>query len=235
MIISKLQDQGKAYSRLAGMLYLAIAIVGGFSIGYMPSVIVVDGNATLTLENLINHQGIFKMGIAGDIFVLVVEVVLTVMLQQMFKRFSKTGITIATFSRIAMTIIVGMNLVNYVVPAIIMTQPDYLSAFGAGELEELTLLFFKIHKAGEMAWQVFFAIHLFALGYVIHTSKKAPKWLGGLMLIGGVGYAGDCITQLTLMNSEVLSVVLSSLLVLAVIAKLWFAFWLLIKGGITEA
>ena len=68
------------------------------------------------------------------------------------------------------------------------------------------------------------------LGYVIRKSKKTPKWLGILMLLGGIGYAGDSFIQFTLMNSEILSILFSSMLVLAVIAEFWFAFWLLIKG-----
>jgi uncharacterized membrane protein YgdD (TMEM256/DUF423 family) len=129
----------------------------------------------------------------------------------------------------------GVNLINYMIPAIIMTQPEYLSAFSSSELESLTLLFFKAHKYGELAWQIFFAIHLFTLGYVIRKSRKTSKWLGIIMLIGGIGYAGDSFIQFTLMNSEILSILFSSLLISAVIAEFWFAFWLLIKGMNEEA
>ena len=230
MILSKLQTQGKAYSQITGLLYLIIAIIGGFSIGYMPSVIIAEGNAVLTFQNLIDNQELFRWGIAGDIVVMVLEIVLTVMLYHLFKSFSTTGMTIATYSRLAMAIIMGVNLINYMIPAIIMTQPEYLSAFSSSELESLTFLFFKAHKYGELAWQIFFAIHLFTLGYVIRKSRKIPKWLGIVMLIGGIGYAGDSFIQFTLMNSEILSILFSSLLVLAVIAEFWFAFWLLIKG-----
>lgn len=230
MIRSKIQTQGKEYSQLAGLLYLMIAVIGGFSIGYMPSEIVVDGNAALTFQNLLDHQTLFRWGIAGDIAVLALETLLTVMLYQLFKSFSATGMTIAAYSRLAMAIIMGVNLINYMIPAIIMTRPEYLNAFSPAELESLTLLFFKAHKYGELAWQIFFAIHLFTLGYVIRKSGKTSKWLGVLMLFGGIGYAGDSFVQFTLVNSEILSILFSALLVLAVIAEFWFAFWLLIKG-----
>lgn len=230
MILSKLQIQGKTYSQLAGLLYLIIAIIGGFSIGYMPSIIIAEGNAVLTFQNLMDHQELFRWGIAGDIIVLVLEILLTAMLYRLFKSFSDTGMTIATYSRLSMAIIMGMNLINYMIPEIIMAQPEYLNTFSSAELESLTLLFFKAHKYGELAWQIFFAIHLFMLGYVIRKSGITPKWLGIIMLIGGVGYAGDSFIQFTSMNSEILSVLFSSLLVLAVIAEFWFAFWLIIKG-----
>ena len=230
MILLKLQNQGKIYSQLAGLLYLIIALVGGFSIGYMPTEIVAEGNAALTFQNLFDHQELFRWGIAGDIVVLVLETLLTVMLYQLFKSASTTGMIIATFSRLAMAIIMGMNLINYMIPSIIMNQPAYLTSFSSAELQSLTLLFFKAHKYGELAWQIFFSVHLFTLGYVIRKSGNTPKWLGLLMLIGGIGYAGDSIIQFMLSNSVVLSVIFSSMLVLAVIAEFWFAFWLLIKG-----
>ncbi len=230
MILSKFQNQEKPYSQLAGLLYLTIAIVGGFSIGFMPTKIVSEGNATLTFQNLLEHQELFRWGIAGDIVVLVLETLLTVMLYQLFKSASTTGMTIATYSRLAMAIIMGLNLVNYMIPAIIMNQPEFLTSFSSAELESLTLLFFKAHKYGELAWQIFFSIHLFTLGYVIQKSGKTPKWLGIIMLLGGIGYAGDSFIQFMMINSDVLSVFFSSMLVLAVIAEFWFAFWLLIKG-----
>jgi hypothetical protein len=234
MILSKLQTQGKPYFQLAGLLYLIIAIIGGFSIGYMPSVIVAEGNAVLTFQNLIDHQELFRWGIAGDMAVMVLEILLTVILYQLFKSFSAIGMTVATYSRLAMAIIMGMNLINYMIPSILMTQPEYLNSFSSAETESLTLLFFKAHKYGEFAWQIFFAIHLFTLGYVIRKSGITPKWLGIMMLIGGLGYAGDSIIQFILVNSELLSIFFSSLLILAVIAEFWFAFWLLIKGGKTK-
>ncbi|WP_375559226.1 DUF4386 domain-containing protein [Bernardetia sp. OM2101] len=230
MILSKLQNQEKVYSKLAGLLYLIIAIIGGFSIGYMPSEIIVEGNSALTFQNLLSHQELFRWGIAGDIAVMVLEILLTVMLYHLFKSFSATGMIIATYSRLAMAIVMGVNLINYMIPAIIMNQPEYLNSFSSAELESLTLLFFKAHRYGELAWQIFFSIHLFMLGYVIRKSDKTPKWLDIIMLIGSIGYAGDSFTQLTLMKVELLSVFFSSLLILAVIAEFWFAFWLLIKG-----
>ncbi len=105
-----LKNKEKRYAQVAGLIYLVIAIVGGFSIGYVPSVIVADGSAALTYNYLVENQDLFKLGIAGDIIVLVLEVILTVMLYKLFKSFSFTGIRIATYARLAMAIIMGMNL-----------------------------------------------------------------------------------------------------------------------------
>jgi hypothetical protein len=76
------------------------------------------------------------------------------MIYQLFKSFSTTAITIATYARLTMAIIIiiiimGVNLINYMIPAIIMNQPSYLNSFNFSELESLSLLFFKAHKYGE--------------------------------------------------------------------------------------
>ncbi|WP_304232920.1 DUF4386 domain-containing protein [Jiulongibacter sediminis] len=222
--------QAKISSKSAGLLYLIIALVGGLSIGYMPTEIVVDGDASMTFQNLINNQSLFKWGIAGDIAVLIMETLLTVILYQLFKAENEMGMTIATFSRMAMAIIMGVNLVIYMVPAILLQKPDFMSSFSQPEIESLTLLSFKLHNYGILAWQIFFAIHLFTLGFVIRNSGNVPKYLGLTMLIGGIGYGGDSIIQLLFLDAEWLSITFSSLLVLAVAAEFWFAFWLLIKG-----
>ena len=74
-------------SKIAGTLYLIIAIVGGFSIGYVQSEIFIPGNAGGTFQNLIQNLTLFKFGVGGDIAVLVLETVLTVLLYQLFKSF----------------------------------------------------------------------------------------------------------------------------------------------------
>lgn len=231
MTLSKTQHYTRVYSQLAGLLYLIIALVGGFSIGYMPKIIVADANATLTFQNLLENQELFRWGIIGDIIVLVLEIVLTVILFRLFKAYSSVGIYIATYSRIAMAIIMGFNLINYLIPEVIAAQPEYLNSFSPEQLESLTLLFFNAHHYGVMAWQIFFSIHLFTLGYVLYKSQKPPKVLSVLMLIGGLGYGGDCFRQLTFINSEMVALFFSALLVLAVVGELWFAFWLLLKAG----
>lgn len=161
---------------------------------------------------------------------MILEVVLTIMLYQLFKSISSTAMKIATYSRFAMAIIMGINLINYLIPALIINHPEYFTTITSEKLNFITFLFLKAHKYGELAWQLFFAIHLFTLGYVIQKSKNFSKWLGILMLIGGIGYGGDSFIQFTLIDSTFISVFFSCLLVLAVIGEFWFAFWLLIKG-----
>jgi hypothetical protein len=230
MINTSKKISPKSYAKIAGLLYLIIAVAGGFSIGYMPSELFVPNDAEATAQNIVNNQALFQLGIAGDILVTLLEVVLTVILYKLFKSVNQTVALVATFSRMGMSIIMGMNLINYLIPSLILSDPSYLGSFGIEQQQSLALLFLGAHKYGEYAWQLFFGLHMVALGYLIIKSNYYPKLLGILMMLGSIGYSGDSIMRFMSLDSNVVSVSITAFLVLGVIGELLFTFWLLIKG-----
>ena len=218
------------YANFAGLLYLLIAVSGGFSIGYVPSVIMAPGDAATTAQNMLDNQGLFRLGIFGDIIVLLLEIILTVLLYRLFKPVSQRISMIAAFSRLAMSVVMGINLLNYLIPLQLLSGADYLGVFEPQQLQALSLLFLEAHQDGIYIWGLFFGLHLFALGYLIFKSGYFPKILGLLTMIGSFGYSFESLAAFTLPNMEVVSLIINLLLVIAVIGELSFTFWLLIKG-----
>ena len=53
--------------RFASLLYLLALIVGFFAIGYVPSKLIVHGNATATASNITGHETLFRLGIASEL------------------------------------------------------------------------------------------------------------------------------------------------------------------------
>ena len=218
------------YIRTAGLMYILIAIIGGFSIGYLPTIILVEGDASATAQNLVENAGLFKLGIGADVLVFMMELILTIMLYQMLKKVNKTSSLIALFSRLAMGIIMGLNLLNYTMPLLLLNGSGYLNTFSIHELQSLSLLFLNIHQYGVYVWGLFFAIHLVFLGYLLSKSNGAPKIMGLLMMVGSIGYIGESLMELTFSSNQVISTIILISLVASVIGELSFAFWLLIKG-----
>ena len=229
MKVLTMRTGSESYIKLTGLIYLLIAIIGGFSIGYMPNEIFVPGDGSATTQNIINNINLFRLGIIGDIFVLIFEVLLTVMLYRLFKPVSSTIAMVATFARLAMSIIMGINLINYLVPLLILNKAGYFIGIESNELNSVVIIFMEAHKFGEYIWQLFFGLHLIALGYLVFKSSYFPKILGILMMIGSIGYAGDSFVRLLLINNDIISYLTTVLLVAAVLGELAFTFWLLIK------
>ena len=91
-IISK-----SSFYRITGLLYLLIAIIGGFSIAYIPSVVFGDLSSYDIIININEKLSLFRAGILGDLLVVIMELMLSVMLYQIFKIVDKNKAMIASF------------------------------------------------------------------------------------------------------------------------------------------
>jgi len=230
MNIHSLEIQPKSYARIAGLLYLVIAVFGMFAIGYVPSIIIEAGDATTTANNLLANMGLFQMGIFGDVVVLLTEVVLTVMLYVMFKPVSFTLSLVAAWSRLAMVLVMAVNLLINIMPIVLLSGSEYLSVFELAELQAVAMLFIEAHQLGIYVWQLFFGMHLVALGYMIIKSDLFPRILGWMMFVGSFGYSIQGLANVMHIENAVLTYAIIGLLTVVTIGELAFAFWLLIKG-----
>lgn len=224
----------KTHARIAGVLYLVIAAFGGFSIGYVPSVITEAGNPAATAANLAANMGLFHASIAADIVVMLVEVVLTAMLYVMFAPVSKTLSLTAALARTSMVVIMGVILLLNVAPMFLLGSAEFLGGVDRAGLETIAYAFFKAHEMGMYVWQLFFALHLLALGYMIARSNLVPRQLGWMMLVGSFGYSLQGIAKLTALDNGVLDIAIIALLTLVTIGELAFALYLLIRGVNTD-
>ena len=220
----------KTYAQFAGLLYLLIAIAGGLSIAYIPSLIVLPEDVSTTTKNLIEKFDVFRWAIAGDIIVLVLEVFLTVFIYRIFRTVSQTASLIAAYSRVAMSIVMALNLFNYIIPILILNSSATMGSFELSQQESLSMLFLHAHKYGEYIWQLFFGIHLFVLGYMVIKSRYTPIFIGYLMLIGSAGYFGEGALNILFVENNIITFSKDLLLAVATIGELIFTFWLLIKG-----
>lgn len=220
----------QSYARTAGLLYLIIAVFGAFSIGYVPSVIIVPGDAATTADNLLANSTLFNLGILGDIVVLLAEVVLSVMLYVLFKPVSLTLSLVAAWSRLAMVLVMAVNLLLNILPVVLLSGAEYLGAFEIPQLQSAALVFFEAHALGIYVWQLFFTVHLIALGILILKSGLLPRLLGWMILVGAFGYFIQAMAKLMHIQIEALSMLAITLLVIVTIGELSIAFWLLVKG-----
>lgn len=214
-------------ARLSGFLYLFIAVCGGFAFFAGYESLVVLGDATATANNIIESESIFRLGFAGDALTFLTEIVLTILLYHMFKPVNKTLSQIAAVSRLAMTAMIGMNLLNKLIVLHLLTSADFLTVFATEQLHAIANLFLTAYGFGSLIWGVFFGLHLLIIGYLIFNSSYFPKLLGILFAFASFGYLIDSFGNFLLPQFEAVYTVI----VLATVpAELAFAFWLLIKG-----
>ena len=216
------------YARIAGLLLLIVAVLGPFSLLYVPSTLFVPGDAPATADNIRASEGLFRLGIVSDSLIFLIEVVLTALLYVLLRPVSRTLSLVAAFARLALAIIQGINLLPYFIALLLLSGAGYLTVFEPDQLDALVLLFLNAHGYGVFIWQLFFGFHLFVLGYLIFKSGYFPRILGILMVLGSLGYLLDSYGNILFPTyAEIFGVIVG---VTAVIGELPFFLWLLIKG-----
>ncbi len=218
----------KVKSRIAGLLYLMIAVVGFFSIMYVPSQLVVANDIGQTVANISENTALFNKAIVGDSFVFLFEIILLVLLYRLFKPVSSTLSGVAAYSRMGMAAVMAVNLFNYFFITILLNGS--LTAFSSEQINQLVAILLRGHDYGVYIWQIFFALHLVILGYLVVKSDYAPKVLGILMMVGSFGYLLDSYVRILIPGNASIMMVVNILLGLVALAEIAFAVWLLAKG-----
>ena len=217
-------DWGAA--RTAGALYLAIAVCGGFSIGFVPMQIVA-GDAATSSANLLANQGLFKLGIVADSLVILFELAITAILYQLFRQVGPKMAMVALISRAGMITVMGINLLLWVMPYILLTRD---TGWDTRQQHALVQMFFDAHATGVFVWQLFFGVHLLALGWLTLKSNVVPQILGRGLFIGALGYLLQGLAELTFTDVTALDFTYIALLVIVTISEISFGLWLLIRG-----
>lgn len=181
----------KAYARLAGVLYLLIAFTAIIPHFYMPDTLIEADNAAQTAQNILDNMDLFRAAIAGEIVILLSEVILSVLLYILLKPINRMLAITMTVSRLVMTIVHAFNLINYFMVLLLLSDISYLASFESDQLHSLVMLFLDAHHYGFSIGLIFFVLHVFILGYMLIKADFFPSVLGWMFLVAALGYLID--------------------------------------------
>lgn len=214
-------------ARIAGLLYLVIAVAAAVAHAYVPAQLVVPGDVAATAANIQADAGLFRVGIASEYLILLSEVALSVILYLLLRPVSNTLALIAAAFRLIMTAIHGANLINSFIVLLLLDGAEAQATFAAGQLPALAQLFLDAHSAGFAVGIVFLIPHVFLLGYLIIRSGYLPRAIGLLFLLAGCGYLID---STALLFAPGYGETPAALALLIAGAEVAFPLWLLAKG-----
>ena len=178
----------KTIARIGGLLYLINIVLGFFSIGYVPGVIVVSGDAAATAHNIIIHEQFYRIGLVAHIIILLTNIPLAVIFYELFKVVSRRIVLLVVLFTIVGTAIEAVNLLNQFAPLILLKSGNNASAFTP---EQLQIIVYKLNQLEAMGFNlaiVFFGFYCISVGYLIFKSTFLPRIIGILMMIGGTCY-----------------------------------------------
>ena len=215
-------------ARIAGVLYLIITVAAVIAHMVVPGQLIVAGDAAATAANITASEPLLRFGAVGsELIILLSEVLLSIVLYLLFRPVSKSLSLLAAVSRLIMTTIHGLNLLNYYFVLQLLNGADFLTAFGPEQVNALVTLFLDAHSIGFTLGIAFLVPHVLILGYLIYQSGYFPKVLGILFFAAGIGYLIDTVGLLLIPSYTTTPPVIQMIIAVAEIA---FPVWLLVKG-----
>ena len=191
MVPHKIMSSPKRLARIAGVLYLLVGIFGGFAEGFVDPKMYVAGNAAATAGNVVANAGLVRMGVVAHLldgtFFVFLAMALYVLLEHVHKSVARAMLVLVALA----TGIICLNAVFQFEGLRVATDSSYAAAFGTAGSNALVLLLLDTQHYGTLIAQVFFGLWLVPLGYLAYKSGLFPKWLGVLLIVGGVCYLVD--------------------------------------------
>jgi len=192
-------DSTKRTARKAGLLYLRLAVSAPLGLMYVPSRLIVAGDATATADRIRASEWLLRLGIGSELFHQAVVIFLVLALYRLFKGVNEYHASLVVILGALVSVpIVFVNVLNEVAALIVLSGADFLSAYGKSQLDGLAYLFLRLHGQGLVVASVFWGLWLLPFGILVIRSGFIPRVLGYMLFLAGAGYlAGAFATLIT--------------------------------------
>ena len=215
-------------ARIAGVLYLIIFIVSPSAFLMSKSNVLVPDDAAATFSNIQASESMFRLGVASETIVFLLELVLAAILYELLKPVNAAMSLSAAFSRVAEAVIQAVNLLPSILILLLVSGAGYLAAFETDQLHALVLLLLDVYGDMVLVWGFTFGLHLLLLGFLVYKSGYFPRILGILLILSSAGYLIE--SYGTFVAPQYAELYATVVLALGVLGELPFTVYLLWKG-----
>ena len=217
-------------ARVAGVFYLALIVSAMWSYRYVRGELIVGGDMTKTVANIVAHQQLYRMGISAAVVTMLCDTAMGALLYQLLKLVSPRLAALA-FAFFAISVAVeAVDIFNYIAPLFTVTLPEYRAAFSPTQLQALVRGSVQVWVYGLGVALAFFGAYCLLAGYLIFRSKFLPSIFGVLMMVAGVYYLTDNFSMFLKLPAIPFIGMLHPTLVIECALALW-----LVLFGVNEA
>jgi hypothetical protein len=217
----------KKQSRIAALLYFLNGLPAPFALLYVPSVLIVRGNAIATADNVRNSETLLRFGMAGELFSSTVVIFAVLAFYTLFKAVSGKQARAMLVLMLISVPISYLNVLNDLAAITFARGPEFLSSFAQPQRDAFVLFFLRLHNQGFALAQIFWGLWLFPFGIAVMRSGFIPRFVGIATIMAGCGYVISSSVTLFLPAS---AQGIGDLAMILGVGELAF-FWLLIWGA----
>jgi len=186
----------QTYARVAGLLFLITFAAGGFGEGYAPAQLIVANDAAATVANLKANDVMYRLSFATYLVEALCDITIALIFYVLLKPVSRgLALLSAFFGVLSTALYAACEIFYFGLPQLLLRGSDYLNTFTPGQINTLTLLSLKLFNYGAGLFLVFYGTGWIIRGWLMIRSGYLPKFLGLLMIVGGLGFVASTLTQ----------------------------------------
>src|SRR5881296_4247790 len=175
-------------ARIAGAIYLSMVFTAPFSLIYVPSKLIVRGNAAATAGNILAHETMFRLAILADLVGQVIFICLAIALYRLLSGVNKIWAALMVALVLVSAAVGFVNTLNDIAALILFRGADFLAVFDKPQRDALGMLFIRLHTQGIFIDEMFWGLWLFPFGLLVFRSGFLPRWIGVWLMINCFGY-----------------------------------------------
>jgi len=193
--------------------------------GYVPSKLIVHGNAAATASNIAASETLFRLGIAAGLIGQAAFIFVALALYDLLQGVSRRH---ASLMVILIVVSIPIALVNELnsIAALVLVRGE--SVFERPQRDALAMLFLNLHHHGFVVAEIFWGLWLFPLGLLVYRSRFLPRFLGVWLALAGIAWVLLSLTGILMPQYQNKVDAYSQP---AFIGEIVFMLWLAIKGA----
>jgi hypothetical protein len=205
-----------------------MVVTAPFSLIYIPSKLIVRGNATATANNILAHETLFRLGIVADLITSVIFICLVLALHRLFSGVNQTHASLMVALVLVSAAVGFINVLNNIAALTLFRGADFLAILDKPQRDALGMLFIRLHGQGNVINEIFWGLWLFPFGVLVMRSRFLPRILGVWLVINGFAYLAISLTGLLFPQymDKVYNIAFPVLF-----GELAIMLWLVIKGA----
>jgi|GEM_PF-1560711 len=175
-------------ARLAGLLYLVVAVLGGWAELTRSQVLVPD-DAAATAQAIADHATALRLAIAADVVDATAFALFGLVMQRLLHHVharAAAALVLGTWLSAAMALVM---LTFHAGALLVVTDPAVSSA--VGQPEGLALLLLDLQSTAYTLAGVFFSLWMAAAAFLLARSGMFPRLLAPLVAVGSVAWMVD--------------------------------------------
>ena len=215
-----------ANARIAGALYVAIILLGGFAEIVGRQSVVTPGDPTGTARAIMSHEAMFRLGLAAEGLTNLLAIPATIIIYQLLRPVSRSWMLIAVVFDLTQNAINAVNAVTQYAPLFLLGGSADVAALPPLQRAVLARFALHLHDAGFNIALTFFGVAVVIYGVVAIRSGFLPRFLGLIYALAGVAYLANSVLFFLAPGFGGGPL----LLLVCLVGESAFALWLLIAG-----